>query len=598
MQTLKGFLKKYFSSFLFFYRYIRYRIFIAISLSIFVGVLDGFGLAMFLPLLQMVDENTAVNPESMGKLRFLFDALDFVGLQVNLKSVLLFLCLFFILKGIVKYISGVYAIVVRQYFIRTLRVKLLNNLNQISYKAFVKSDAGRIQNTMSGEADRVTQAYMSYFRSLEQLVLMLVYMGFAFFIDVKFAILVTLGGGLTNLVYNRIYKLTKRASSKVTAQGHIFQNFIMQHVTHFKYLKGTGLLLKFSNKLKSTILELEINNKKIGIYDAVVSAVREPVLIIVVSVVILIQTTLLGSALGPILISLLFFYRALAALMNMQNYYNSFLAVSGSTVNMNDFLEELRKQKEVTGAGTFNGFQHQLKFENVQFCFGNKIVLNEINLEIKKNETIAFVGESGSGKSTLVTMVTGLYPPDKGVFLIDKVNSRDINLMEYQTKIGLISQDPVIFNDSIFNNVTFWEEPNEDNIKKFWSAIQKASLDKFIGGLAEQERTILGNNGINLSGGQKQRISIARELFKDIEILIMDEATSALDSETEKSIQKSIDALKGHYTILIVAHRLATIKNADRIALLDEGKLIHVLPYNELIKEVPKFKNMVELQSI
>jgi subfamily B ATP-binding cassette protein MsbA len=171
-------------------------------------------------------------------------------------------------------------------------------------------------------------------------------------------------------------------------------------------------------------------------------------------------------------------------------------------------------------------------------------------------------------------------------------------MSSFQKHIGYIAQEAVIFNDTIYNNVTFWAEPNSQHISKFNKAINQASLTDFIQTLEDKGNTYLGNSGINLSGGQRQRIAIARELYKDIEILIMDEATSALDSETEKSIQDSIDALKGKYTILLVAHRLSTIKNADQIVFMKKGKIENVGTFQDLLEQREDFKRMVELQEI
>jgi subfamily B ATP-binding cassette protein MsbA len=191
-----------------------------------------------------------------------------------------------------------------------------------------------------------------------------------------------------------------------------------------------------------------------------------------------------------------------------------------------------------------------------------------------------------------------LLKPVSGHVKVDEISLDVINLDSYQKRIGYIAQEPVVFSDTIFNNITFWDSPNEENIKRFQKAIEQASIKKFIEELPEKENTLLGNNGINLSGGQKQRISIARELYKEIDILILDEATSALDSETEREIQENIDKLKGNYTIVIIAHRLSTIKSADVICLMDQGRLSDQGNFDELIIKSDKFKRMVELQEI
>ena len=217
---------------------------------------------------------------------------------------------------------------------------------------------------------------------------------------------------------------------------------------------------------------------------------------------------------------------------------------------------------------------------------------------MKNHLIIGIAGGSGSGKTTLISILTGLLHPSNGSLTIDGTPLIDFQSNSYQKRIGYVSQDPVIFDDNLYNNVTLWAPKTPENLLRFKNSVQKASLEDFVTELDERENTILGNNGINLSGGQKQRVSIARELYKDIDLLILDEATSALDSETEKAIQKSIEALQGKYTILIVAHRLATIKNVDKIVLMEKGEIIDIDNFNNLIKKQERFARMVNLQEL
>jgi subfamily B ATP-binding cassette protein MsbA len=357
-------------------------------------------------------------------------------------------------------------------------------------------------------------------------------------------------------------------------------------------------LHRYGKKLEESVENIKTSNTRIGKLDSLLIAGREPILIFVVVTVIYIQTALLGSALGPILISLLFFYRALNSLMTMQVKWNKFLAVSGSLENMTSFQKELRKHKEKTGKTEINERIKNIELSNISFYYNETLILKDISLEVKQNETVAFVGESGSGKTTLINVISGLLSPDSGNYCINGKNNNNLNIESLRNKIGYITQDPVIFNDTIFNNISFWSEKNSKNLKKFWKAVEQAAILDFINELPEKENTILGNNGVNLSGGQRQRISIARELFKDIEILILDEATSALDSETEKEIQANIDLLKGQYTILIIAHRISTIKNADRIVVMKNGRLSSIGTFSDLREESTYFKKLVELQEL
>jgi len=546
----------------------------------------------------MVNNSGSVSPAALGNLRFLVDFLGMLGINLSLVSVLIMMCVFFTLKGFAFFYQGYYHVSVQQFFIRQIRLQNINGLNAMGYKSFVLSDVGQIQNSLTAEVERVVKAFDNFFIGIQLAIMVLVYMGFAFLIDAQFAILVSVGGGLSNLIYQKIYKKTHGVSYKLTIDSNFFQGLIIQYVTNYKYLKATSYLFRYSKKLYEAVYKIENTNKKIGVLSSFLAATREPLIVIVVALVIFLQTSVLGSSLGPILISLLFFYRALSYLMLMQGTWNQFLAVSGSLTHMKEFGEKLKATEERQGKQEISEFKNNLQLINASFSYKDKSILNDINLTINKNEIIAFVGESGSGKTTIVNLFSGLYPLDNGKFLIDGIEREELNVKTFQDRIGYITQDPVIFNDTIFNNVSFWAEPNAENKNKFEKAIKKASLIDFINSLPEKENTVLGHYGVNLSGGQKQRISIARELYKDIDILILDEATSALDSETEKSIQDNIDSLKGFYTILIVAHRLSTIKNANRIVFMKEGSISQIGEFSELVEKVPHFKRMVELQDL
>jgi ABC-type multidrug transport system fused ATPase/permease subunit len=586
-----------FEHFNYFYRFLGVRIFISLLISLFIGILDALGLTMFLPLLQMVS-NGDVDAEKMGNLGFLVELVESTGLSLSLQTALLIMLLFFTLKGVAKYFGEIYNVVLHQYFIRQIRFSTLHSLNNVSFTYFVTTDVGRIQNTLSGEVDRVAQAYHTYFKAFQNAVLLAVYMGFAFFVNWQFAILIAAGGWLTNLLYNSVYKHTVGTSKELTEHYHRFEGELIQHVSNYKYLKATGLIHKFGERLKSNILLIEEGILKMSKNGAILNAVREPMLIAVVAVVIIVHTQLLNGNLSHLLISLLFFYRALTSLTQLQTSWNQFLGVSGSLENMRSFQEELEKNEQKNNPQHTASFEQQLSLKNVRFSYGESLILDDINLNIQKNETVAIVGESGSGKTTLVNLISGLLLPQQGTITLDDRPYAELNLPALQKRIGYITQEPVIFNDTIYNNVTFWAPRTAENMERFQKAVKRASIDRFILEQGEAEETLLGNNGINLSGGQKQRISIARELYKDIDILIMDEATSSLDSETEQIIQSQIEELKGDYTILIIAHRLSTVRNADRVILLEKGRIQDKGTFKELVLKSEKFQRMVYAQEV
>lgn len=599
MFLFRNLLKKYFSSFVYFYRFLRYRILIVLSLSVAVGTLDAFGLTMFLPLLELADGSNTASGKGLGHLSFIVNGLNAIGIEITLIVALLILLIFFSLKGLMQYFSLSYNAVVSQYFISTLRLRLTNLFTHYSFKAFVSSDMGHIQNAFTNEVSRVNTAYKAYSDGIQQLIMTFIYMLFVVLIDWKFAILVMIGGLIANLAYSSIYKKTKKESALLTKHNTGFHKAIIQYIHNFKYLKATGFLSNYSQKLQDSIKRIESTNKRIEILNAVISSTREPMMIAVVVLVIILQIYIFNGKLSTILMSLLLFYRALNQLMNFQKSYNSFLANSGSIDNIIGFENSLVLSTEKDGAVEFDTFQEEIQLDKVNFGYKqNDLILKNINLHILKNKSIAFVGESGSGKTTLVNLISGLLPITSGNLSIDKQNINNLKKETYQKRIGYIAQEPVVFNDTIFNNITFWAEPTNNNFKRFQKAIEQAAIKEFIDNLDKKELTLLGNNGINLSGGQKQRISIARELYKEIDILFLDEATSALDSETEKEIQYNIDKLKGKYTIIIIAHRLSTVKNVDTLYLMDKGAIIDNGTFDELLEKSNRFKRMVELQDI
>src|SRR5690554_620777 len=209
MQSLKNLIKKYFSSFAYFYSYLGYRIFLMLFLSILIGVLDGLGLTMFLPLLQMADGSSQVSSEGMGSMGFVVEGIESLGIVLNIKTALLFMFGFFTLKGIIYYASLKFNVRILQFFVSSMRIKLTDLFTRYSFQQFVSSDVGRIQNSMTGEVARVSNAYKNFADSVQNLIMVMVYLSFVFLVDWKFALLVSVGGGLSNLFFSRFFKKTK-----------------------------------------------------------------------------------------------------------------------------------------------------------------------------------------------------------------------------------------------------------------------------------------------------------------------------------------------------------------------------------------------------
>lgn len=570
-----------------------------ILVNLLVGLLDGLGLAMFIPLLGIASGiNANTEDENSDVINFIVNLFNSVGINLNLVNALLFMVVVFSIKGVFYYLRNVYFIKIRVKSVSLLRLNLIKSLNELSYSGFTKLEAGRIQNTMVGELGKVIGALMSFFVYLQHIIMLATYIFLAFIANWQFAILVAIGGSLSNLFYKYINNYTKEKATLLSNKGNSFNAILIQILHNFKYLKATNHYQLFSKKLVNNIHEQEKINLGVGKISSIGESLREPFTIVIITGVIIVQTSYLGESFSSILLSLLLFYRALGHLVSMQNSWNTFLANSSGIDSFETLLSDFKHYQEPLHYQEKIEHIDDISIKNISLSFRGKKAIDNISFSIKKNSSVAFVGESGAGKTTLANIISGLQTPDDGEIIIEGKSLYKTNLNFFRNHLGYITQEAVIFNDSIFNNVTFWQEKSEENEEKFRKTIEKVSLSEFLNELPEKENTQLGNNGILISGGQKQRISIARELYKDVELLILDEATSALDTETERHIKNNIDLLQGQTTLIIIAHRLSTIKNVDIIYVLDKGKIIASGDFDSLIKSSEKFRKMVELQEL
>jgi subfamily B ATP-binding cassette protein MsbA len=259
-------------------------------------------------------------------------------------------------------------------------------------------------------------------------------------------------------------------------------------------------------------------------------------------------------------------------------------------------IDEKPKIEDVPNPVLVEEFKNSISFNNVSFTYEKEPVLQNINLEVKKGETVALVGSSGAGKSTLADLIPRFYDPTEGTINIDGTSTKDIQINSLRDLMGIVTQESILFNDTVASNIAFaMPHAKEEDIIQ---AAKIANAHDFIKELEHGYQTNIGERGGKLSGGQRQRISIARAIMKNPPILILDEATSALDTESEKLVQEALSNLMKNRTSVVIAHRLSTIQHADKIVVMDKGRIVEQGTHEELLKLGGIYHKLIHMQSV
>jgi subfamily B ATP-binding cassette protein MsbA len=283
----------------------------------------------------------------------------------------------------------------------------------------------------------------------------------------------------------------------------------------------------------------------------------------------------------------------------IQSISNGMALMNKAKVSLDRVNEVLQTDEKITekpNAKTILDFKSQISFENISFKYAEETIISSFSLEVKKGKLIAIVGESGSGKSTLMDLLPRFYDVNEGSILIDEVDIRDYKIADLRGLIGIVSQESILFNISVLENIAFGD-PNPDR-NRVIEAAKIANAHGFISDMDETYDSIVGERGNKLSGGQKQRLSIARAVYKNPKILILDEATSALDTESEMLVQEALEKLMENRTSFVIAHRLSTVRNADEIIVLAKGKIIEQGNHEDLMKKRGAYQKFCTLQGL
>jgi len=561
-------------------------------------VLDGLGLSIILPIL---DYKSAALPNKSKFSMLIYRFFEFFNIEISIISLVLFIVIIFILKAALRFAQEIIGATLTHNLGRELRINMIDQYKQMKYTFYVNSDIGYFNNILTNEVPKYVGAFKRYILVIVKAFQILVYLCFCFMFSWEISLLAIITGILIYFIYHGILvKVTKLSKELVVLNGSLQKSFI-QFIYNFKYLKATSNFTNPVKKLVQNINKLRNKGFSQSIFEAITQVTLEPIAIIVFSITVFYLVIYQEKEISLITVTLLFLYRTVLRLPEFQTTLQKFMALTGSVDVVENATLNLTKNCELSGNLKICALSTAISLHDVYYHIGKRTILSNLNMKIKKNTSVGLVGNSGSGKSTTVDVLAGILIPSYGKVEIDDKNYSDINMFELRHFFGYVTQEPIMFNDTIINNITLWEEEKENRnlLDKVIKACEMANCHDFIHQTEHGYNSIVGDKGIKLSGGQRQRLAIARELYRSPELIFFDEATSSLDSESEQLIQKSLNNIKGKKTILIIAHRLTTIKTCDNIYVMDKGKIIEEGTWDYLIN-LPnsKFSQMCALQGI
>jgi subfamily B ATP-binding cassette protein MsbA len=582
-----------------FREFIGMRVYLVFALMLVEALLEGIGILMLLPLLQSLDASGAASGRFAT---WVTEFLASVGVSGPI-AVLGVIAAVFVFKGMASFAASGYGGYLRADLQKSLQGRLYDAYSRMSYSYYTARDTGYFFNLFS-QVFSFIGAFHSFSSMMVGSIKAAVYLGMAILVAWKFGVAaIVVGVGLV-LLFRRLNNQVRALSRESAEQMGSLSGTFVQSIQAFKYLAATDTAEPLRRVAMANVAQAGELSARLNLVMAFAGAAREPIAMLVIVSIVMVQLAVLQQPLAPIMVSILLFYRGVNAVLGLQSAWQNVLAQIGAVEIVRDEFARLDRESVPAGGTVIGPLSTAIEFRDVSFGYDPRIgdVLSNVSFTIPARSTVALVGASGAGKSTIIDLLTLLLTPRTGTLLIDGVNAGDIDRSSWRRQIGYVLQEAVIFDDSFANNICLWSgDPKTDPalMQRIRSAAQGAHLLEFIDSLPDGFNSLVGDRGIRLSGGQRQRLFIARELFKEPRLLILDEATSSLDSEAERVIQQSIDELRGRMTVLIIAHRLATVKTADQVLVFEKGRLVEQGDYTSLRdRSNSRFGAMVAAQTL
>jgi subfamily B ATP-binding cassette protein MsbA len=419
--------------------------------------------------------------------------------------------------------------------------------------------------------------------------------------SVKLTLFVFILLPVSGLLISSISKKLKAKSLKAQIETGNFLSFIEETLTGLRVIKGFNAEKRIETKFNDSTKKFRNLMTSVLHRKTLASPMSEFLGSATIIAILWYGGKLVLNETSPLqpkefLGYIVLFYTVLNPIKAITTAYYNIQKGDASAERILEILETKNTIEDKPNATIKSTFDKEITFENISFKYKDDYVLKNFSLTIPKGKTVALVGQSGSGKSTLANLITRFYDVNKGTIKIDGIDIKDMTKKSLRDLMGIVTQDSILFNDTVKNNISLGvENPNENEILE---AAKIANAHEFIKDLPEQYETNIGDGGNSLSGGQKQRLSIARAVLKNPPIMILDEATSALDTESEQLVQVALEKMMMNRTSLVIAHRLSTIQKADLILVLKKGEIIEQGKHDELLSKKGDYYKLVNMQSL
>ncbi|MBL79463.1 MAG: hypothetical protein CMH70_05480 [Nitrosomonadaceae bacterium] len=558
------------------------KVAILFLLMILAGLLDGLGMILLLPLFNLI----GVTTNEVGLIHVFMERLvSFFGFSMDIKSVVAFIILAFLIQALLVITKDWLMARVETVYVDEWRSCLMKLFLNASWPFFVKNKLGSLVNLIVVQTEQVGRAFFGFAELMVAIFMVTIYVLLSFIISWEFTFfLITASALFWVICLFPFVKLSYKSGTKYTEFLDTMQVIATDYISSAKLIKATGTEKTALNNFGKALYKVKEEYFKATFFPHALKVLMEFSAIIFLCSFLLIGVKYLGVQAGVILVLLGIFFRmvpklfhAYSSLQLLGRFLPSFARISMYQCNAITSSENLDTRDVAT-----RKFSKSLdiSIDKVTVSYDKKIVLSNFSVKIPPYQTLGIIGGSGAGKTTLVDCILGLIKPESGQIRINDIVLDEISLSEWRRSIGYVTQETVLFHDTVGANIKWGNEDVSDS--ELFDAAKKAYAHDFIQSLPNGYDTIVGDKGVCLSGGQRQRLALARALLGQPALLIFDEATNSLDSISEKEVLDAIYRLKMHITIIMISHRLSTLKNAEKIIVLGQGGIVDEGTWHDL----------------